>query len=88
MNWGEWRRIRHFDVNLFRHRHFRFIIASANKTIFFSIQNGLLSMQVAEFRRLLQERFVSCFFFYRKHHLERLCKLAYEMNLEVMTKIR
>ena len=23
---------------------------------------------------------------HRKHHLERLCKLAYEMNLEVITK--
>ena len=29
----------HFDVNLFRHRHFWFIIVSVNKTIFL-IQNG------------------------------------------------
>ena len=42
-------------------------------------------MQVAEFRILLQERCVSCFFIGNMHHLEKLSKLANEMNLEVIT---
>ena len=44
----------------------------------------LTSMQVADLRRFLQERGVSCSF-HRKYHLERLYKLAHEMNFEVIT---
>ena len=66
------------------HRHFRFIVVSVNKTNFLSNME-LTSMQVADLRRFLQERGVSCSF-YRKYHLERLYKLAHEMNLEVITK--
>ena len=42
-------------------------------------------MQVADLRRFLQERGVSSSF-RRKYHLERLYKLAHEMNLEVITR--
>ena len=48
----------------------------------FLIQNGLYPMQEADLRIFLLERGVSCSF-YRKYHLERRYKLAYEMNLEV-----
>ena len=41
-------------------------------------------MQVVDLRRFLQERGVSCSFHW-KYHLERLCKLAHEMNLEVIS---
>ena len=42
-------------------------------------------MQVADLRRFLQERGVSSSF-HRKYNLDRLYKLAHEMNLEVITK--
>ena len=42
-------------------------------------------MQVADLRRFLQERGVSCFF-HGKYQLDELYKLAHEMNLEVITK--
>ena len=42
-------------------------------------------MQVADLRRFLQERGVSCFF-HGKYQLYELYKLAHEMNLEVITK--
>ena len=72
----------HFDVNLFRHCHFRFITVSVNKTNFL-YKMDFTSIQVAKFRRLLQEKCVSCFFFYWKHLSERLCtcKLAYFKSL-------
>ena len=41
-------------------------------------------MQVVDERRFLQKRGVICSF-HRKYHLERLCKLAYEMYLEVIS---
>ena len=42
-------------------------------------------MQVANLRRFLPERGVSSSF-HQKYHLERLYKLAHEMNLEVITR--
>ena len=42
-------------------------------------------LQVADLRRFLQERGVSCSFHW-KYHLERLYKFVHEMNLEVITK--
>ena len=42
-------------------------------------------MQVVDLRRFLKERGVSCSFHW-KHDIERLCKLAHEMNLEVISK--
>ena len=42
-------------------------------------------MQVVDLRRLLQKRGVSCSF-HGKYHLERLCKLAHEIVLEVISK--
>ena len=42
-------------------------------------------MQVVDLRRFLQERGVSCSFHW-KYQLKRLCKLAHEMNLEVIGK--
>ena len=45
-------------------------------------------MQVAHLRRFLQEGGVShSFKIHRKYRLERLYKLAHEMNLEVITKM-
>ena len=68
-----------FDLNLFRHRHFRFIIVSVNKNFLYKMD--LTSMQAVDLRRFLQEKCVSCFF-HQKYHSERLCKLAREMDLE------
>ena len=51
----------HFDVDLFRHRHFRFIIVGVNKTNFL-YKMELKSMQVADLRRFLQERGVLALF--------------------------
>ena len=69
----------HFDVNLLRYRHFRFIIVSVNKNFLYKMD--LTSMQAVDLRRFLQEKCVSCFF-HQKYHSERLCKLAREMDLE------
>ena len=74
----------HFDVNLFRHTHFRFIIVGENKTNFLHKMDFTFT-QVVDLRRFLEERGVS-YSFHWKYHLERLCKLAHEMNLEVISK--
>ena len=46
---------RHFEVSLFSHRHFRFIILIGNK-INFIYQMYFTFMQVADLRRHPQER--------------------------------
>ena len=74
-----------FVVNLFRHRHFLFIIVSVNKTNLL-YKMDFTYMQEVDLRRFLQKRGVS-FSFYRKYYLERLYKLAHEMYLEVISKI-
>ena len=51
----------HFDVNLFKHRHFEFIIVSVNKTNFLN-KMELKSMQAADLRRFLQEMGVLALF--------------------------
>ena len=62
----------------------RFIIVSVNNTNFL-YKMDFTYMQVVDLRRFLQERGVSCSF-HRKYHLEKLCKLAHEMNVEVSSK--
>ena len=59
----------YFDVNLFRHRHFRFIIVSVNKTNFL-YQKDFISMEETDLRRFLQERGFSGSF-HRKYNLDR-----------------
>ena len=54
----------HFDVNLFRHRHFWFIILSIIKTNFL-YKMDFTYMQVVDLRRFLQERGVSCSFHWK-----------------------
>ena len=74
-----------FDLNLFRHRHFRFIIVSVHKTNLL-YKMDFTYMQVVDLGRFLQKRGVSCSFNW-KYYLERLFKLAHEMYLEVISKI-
>ena len=71
-----------FDVNLFRHRHFRFIIVNVHKTNLL-YKMDFIYMQLVDLRRFLQKRGVSCSFYW-KYHLERLFKLAHEMYFEVI----
>ena len=66
-----------FDVNLFRHRLYRCIIVSVNKTKIskykYKYKMDSAYMQVVDLRKFLQERGVSCSFHW-KYHLERPCK--------------
>ena len=59
----------HFEVNLFRHSHFRLIIVSVNKTNFL-YKMDFTYMQVVDLR-FLKERGVSCSFHW-KYYLERV----------------
>lgn len=63
-----------FDVNLLRHRHFRFIIVGVDLT---SIQGYLEEISAKE----------GCFhLLHRKYQFKRMHKLANEMNLEDSTE--
>ena len=71
----------HFDVNLFRHRHFRFSQRQCK------IEHMVYTKwTVVDLRRFLQKSGVSRSFNWKYYHLERLCKLAHEINLRVINR--
>ena len=59
-------RFSHFDVNLLRHRHFRFTIVSVNRTNWLC-KKDFTSMQVGDLMIFLQQRGVSCCCHWKYH---------------------